>query len=120
MNPGCTPQRVFPTDPPDQITQVAINPWSPCPVTRFPTPKHLETSAMPPQDGLRLNHLHRTKQARPKPGDPYEQRAITAKQSKTRRCPPQSDAQLMAEKQILGLKPAPQLEQVGDERSERA
>ena len=43
------------------------------------------------QDGLRLNHLHRTKKARPKPRHPYEQRAITAKQSETRWCPPQSD-----------------------------
>src|SRR6185437_15815067 len=41
----------------------------------------------------------------PEPGHPYEQRAITATQSKTRRCPPHSDRELMAEKQILGLKP---------------
>jgi hypothetical protein len=43
----------------------------------------------------------------------------TAAQSKTRRCPPQSDVQLMAEKQILGFKPASRLEQIGDEHSER-
>jgi hypothetical protein len=89
------------------------------PITRFPTPKHFETSAMPTQDGLRLNHLHRTKKARPKPRHPYEQRAITANQSETRWCPPQSDGQLMAEKQILSLEPAPRLEQVGDKHSER-
>jgi hypothetical protein len=98
------------THPPDQISQATINPRPPCPITRFPTPKHFETSAMPTQDGLRLNHLHRTKKVRPEPGHPYEQRAITAKQSKTRRCPPHSDRELMAEKQILGLKPAPRLE----------
>jgi hypothetical protein len=39
--------------------------------------------------------------------------------SKTRRCPPQSDGKLMAEKQILGFKPAPRLEQVGYKHSER-
>jgi hypothetical protein len=43
------------------------------------------------QDGLRLNQLRRIKKARPKPGHPYEQRAITATQSETRGCPPQSD-----------------------------
>ena len=75
---------------------------------------------MPTQDSFRLNHLHRTKQARPKPGDPYEQRAITAKQPRTKWCAPQSDAQLMAEKQILGLKSALRLEQVGDHHAERA
>jgi hypothetical protein len=39
-------------------------------------------------------------------------------QSKTRWCPPQSDGELMTEKQILGFKPAPRLEQVDDEHSE--
>jgi hypothetical protein len=88
-------------------------------MTRFPTPKHFEPSAMPTQDGLRLNHLNSIKKARPKPRHPYEKSAITAAQSKTRWCLPQSDGQLMAEKQILSLKPAPRLEQVGDEHSER-
>jgi hypothetical protein len=41
-------------------------------------------------------------------------------QSKTRWWPPQSDVELMTEKQILCFKPAPRLEQVGDEHSERA
>jgi hypothetical protein len=88
-------------------------------MTRFPTPKHLEPSAMPTQDGLRLNHLHRIKKARPKPRHPYEKSALASAQSKTRRCLPQSDGELMTEKQILGFKPAPRLEQVGDEPSER-
>ena len=74
---------------------------------------------MPAQDGLRLNHLYRIKKARPKPRHPYEKSAITAAQSKTRRCLPQSDGQLVAEKQILSLKSAPRLEQVGDEHSKR-
>jgi hypothetical protein len=63
----------------------------------------------PTQDGLRLNHLHRIKKTRPKPRNPAEQRTITAKQSEPRWCPSQSDGQLMAEKQILSLKPAPRL-----------
>ena len=74
---------------------------------------------MPTQDGLRLNHLHRIKKARPNPGHQCEQRAITATQSKTRRGLPHSDGELMAEKKILSLKPAPRLEQVGDEHSKR-
>ena len=52
--------------------------------------------------------------------NPYQQRPVTATQSKARRCSPQSDVELMTEKQVLGLKPAPRLEQVGDEHSERA
>ena len=42
-----------------------------------------------------------------------------AAQSKTRRRTPQGDAELITEKQVLGLKEAPRLEQVGDEHSER-
>ena len=74
---------------------------------------------MPTQNGLGLHHLHRVNKARPKPRHPYKKSAITAAQSKTRWCPPHGDGELMAEKQILSLKPASRLEQVGDEHSER-
>ena len=107
---AAAPKWVFPAHPPDQISQATINPRPPCPLTRFQTPKHFEASAMPTQDGLRLDDLHRTKKARPKPRHPDEQHAITATQSETRWCPPQSYAELMAEKQVLGFKPAARLE----------
>jgi hypothetical protein len=103
----------------DEITQAAIDLWPPYSISGFPTPEHFEASAMPTQNGLRLHHLDRTNKARPKPGHPYEQRAIATAQSKTRWCPPQSDGKLVAEKQILSFKPAPRLEQVGYQHSER-
>ena len=65
MDPGCAPQRVFPAHPLDQIPQATINLWSPCPVSGFPTSEDFEASAMPPQDGLRLNYLGHAQQARP-------------------------------------------------------
>jgi hypothetical protein len=64
---------------------------------------------MPPKDGLRLNHLGHAKQARPVPGHPHQQSAVTTAQPKTRRRAPQGDAELMSEKQVLGLKPASRL-----------
>jgi hypothetical protein len=64
MDPGCTPNRVFSAHPLDQITQAAIDPRPPHAISRFPTPKDFEADAMPSQDGLWLNHLGRTKQAR--------------------------------------------------------
>jgi hypothetical protein len=76
----------------------------------FNAPEHFETSAMPSQDGLRLNHLGRTKKARPEPGHPYEQHAITAAKAKARWRSPQSNGELMTEKQILRFKPGPRLE----------
>ena len=119
MDPGCAPKWVFSAHTSDQISKATIDPWPPCPMTRFPTPKHSEPSAMPTQDGLRLHHLHRIKKARPKPGHPYEKSALASAQSNTPWFAPQSDAQLIAEKQILGFKPSPRLEQIGDEPSER-
>src|SRR5215467_6248658 len=74
---------------------------------------------MPAKNGLRLNDMRRTEQARPAPGHPDQQGAVTAAQSKTRRRTPQGDAELMAEEQVLGFKPARGLEEVNDEHCER-
>ena len=92
---------------------------APCPVARFPAPKRPKTGALPSQNGLRLNHPCCTEQARPEPGHPDQQRAVTAVEPRTRRRSPQGDAELMAQGQVLGFQPAPRLEQVDDEHSER-
>jgi len=73
---------------------------------------------MPAKDRLRLNHLGCTEQTRPEPGHPYQQRPVTAAQSKTRPHLPQGDVELMTEKQVLGFRPAPRLEQIDDEHPE--
>src|SRR5680860_1520101 len=103
MDPGCAPKWV-PVHPPDQISE-------PRSITRFQTPKHFEPTRCQRRTVSGLNHLHLIKKARPKPRHPYEKSAIAATQSKTRRCPPHDDGLLMTEKQILGHKPAPRLEQ---------
>src|ERR1019366_1747486 len=54
----------------DQITQATIDLGTPCPISRLPPPEHFKTSAMPTQDGLRLNHLGHTEKARPELGYP--------------------------------------------------
>ena len=74
---------------------------------------------MPPQDRVRLNDSGQTEQARPQPGHPYQQRAITTPQPKTWRSSPQGDVELMTKKEVLDFKPAPRLEQVGDIRSKQ-
>jgi hypothetical protein len=51
------PTWVFNAHPLDQIPQAAIDLWPPCPISGFPTPERFKASAMPPQDGLRLNQL---------------------------------------------------------------
>ena len=105
MDPGRTPQWVFPAHSLDQITQASVNPRPPCPIARLPAPDHSKSSAVPSQDRLRLNHLRRAKKTRPELGHPYKQDAIAAAKPRTRSCPPKSDAELMTKKQILGFKP---------------
>jgi hypothetical protein len=74
---------------------------------------------VPSQDGFGLYHLDRVNKARPKPDHPNAGSLITAVRSQPGKRPPHRDIQLMSEKQILGLKPAPRLEQVGDEHPKR-
>ena len=109
MDPGCPPLWVLPAHPADEIT---IDLGPPCPLPRFPAPECCEARAVPPKDGLRLNDLRRTEQARPEPGHPDQQGPITAAQPKMRRRTPQGDAELMAKEQVLGYKPASRLKQV--------
>src|SRR5271157_2653959 len=120
MDAGSAPQRVFPAHSSDQIAELAINPRPPCSLSRFPAPVTPEARPMPPQDRRRLNDLGHTEQARPQPGHPHQQRAVATPQRQTCRSPSQSNIELMTEKENLGFKPTPRLEQVGDKRCKQA
>jgi len=76
MDPRCSPLWVFPAHPSDEIAQAPIDLWPPCPIPGFPAPERFEACAVPPKDGLRLNDLRRTEQARPEPGHPDQQRPV--------------------------------------------
>src|SRR5215467_1528882 len=119
MDPGCSPLWVFLAHPSDEITQLATDLWPPYPLPRFPTPERRKTSTMPAKDGLRLNDMRGTEQARPEPGQPHYQCRVTAAQSKARRRTPQGDAELMTKEQVLDFKSARRLEEVDDGHCER-
>ena len=95
VNPGRTPQWVFATHPPDQVTQAPIDFRPPCPVSGLPPPKHPKTRTVPPKNSLRLNQPGHTDQVRPELGHQYEQCAVTTAQPNTRWCSPQRDVELM-------------------------
>src|SRR5262249_8688598 len=117
--PRCSPPRVFLAHPSDQIAQLSIDLWPPCPLPRFPTPERRETNTMPAKDGLRLNGMRRTEQAWPESGQPHHQGPVTAAQSKARRRTLQGDAELMAKEQVLDFKSPRRLEEVYNEHCER-
>src|SRR5262245_31658173 len=119
MDPRCSPLWVFLAHPSNQIAQLAIDLWPPRPLPRSPAPERRKARTMPAKDGLRLNDMRRTEQARPEPGHPDQQGPVTAAQSKARRRTPQGNAELMAQEQVLHLKPVRRLEEVYNEHCER-
>jgi hypothetical protein len=73
---------------------------------------------MPPQDRAGLNHAGQPEQAWPEPRHPDHQDPVTATEPKTVWHLPKRDIELVAKKKVLDFKPAPRLEQVGDEHPE--
>src|SRR6266446_3439716 len=119
MDPGRAPLRVSPADPLDEISQATIDLRAPCPLLGFPAPEKLSS----PRDATEGSSPaerpgpHRSGSARA--GSAIQQRPVTAAWSEARRCLPQSDVELMTEKQVLSFKPASRLEYVGDEHHEQ-
>src|SRR5262249_9573891 len=89
------------------------------PTARLPPPIGPESGSMPPQDRLRLNDAGQTEQVWPEPSHPYQQRPVTPTKPQTVRYAFQGDIELMPEKEVLDLKPAPRPEQVSDKRPEQ-
>ena len=119
MDPRRSPLWIFLAHASDEVAQLSIDLWPPCPLSRLPAPERRKTRTMPAKDGLRLNDAGAVEQARPEPGHPHQQGPVTAAQSKTRRRPPQGNAELVTKEQILHFKPARRLEEVDDEHCER-
>jgi hypothetical protein len=85
MDPGRTSERILFAHPSDEIAQLTIDLWPPCPIAGFPAPKRCEAGAMPSQDSFRLHDPGYVEQTGPNPRHPYQQRPITAVQPQPRR-----------------------------------
>jgi hypothetical protein len=75
---------------------------------------------MPPQDRGRLNNSGQIEQAWPHCGHPNYQGAVTRPKPDTLRSSPQGNVELMTQKEVLDLKPATRLEQIGYKRCKQA
>jgi len=70
---------------------------------------------MPAQDRVRPNHARQAEQVWPEPCDPDHECSISSAQSEAAaESLPHRDIELMAQIQVLDLKPAPRLEPVED------
>ena len=103
MDPGRTPERILVAHPSDEIAQLTIDLWPPCPISGFPAPKRFEAGAVLSQDGFRLHDPGYLEQTGPNPRHPYQQRPITAVQPQPRRRSPQCDVELMMKKRSSRL-----------------
>jgi hypothetical protein len=70
---------------------------------------------MPSQDRVRLYHPNCSSEVRPEPDQPSQNDTIHATQAQSSRRLPQGNIELVAKKQILGLKPSARLKQVTSE-----
>src|ERR1039457_1001126 len=113
MDARSAPQYVFRAHPSNELAHLTNNSRPPWSAARFPAPIGAKPRSMPTQDRVRLDNARQTKQAWPKPSHPYQQCPVAPTELPLR-CTPQGNIELMPKKDILKLKSAPRLEQVGD------
>src|ERR1700730_6499149 len=77
----------------------------PADVAGLPAPVGAETASVPADHGLRLDDDDRVQERRVKSIQPYQQQAIDVPQSHARRGLAPKNYQLLAQEEILGLKP---------------
>jgi hypothetical protein len=74
---------------------------------------------MPAHDCVRPNHARQAEQIWPEPCHPDHECSVSSTQPETPWSLPHRDIELMAQKQVLDLKPPPRLEPVEDKRKEQ-
>src|ERR1039458_6472028 len=113
MDARSAPQCVLRAHPSNELAHLTNNSRPPWSAARFPAPICAKPRSMPTQDRVRLDNAGQTKQAWPKPSHPYQQCPVAPTELPLG-CTPQGNIELMPKKDILKLKSAPRLEQVGD------
>ena len=105
VNARRTPQRVVAADWPDQCSNLGVNPRTATDIARLPVPVGVEPASVPANHGLRLYDDDRVQQPRIQSIQPYHQQAIDVPRSNSRRGVAPQNYQLLAQDEILGLKP---------------
>lgn len=105
MDPWRAPQRVLAAHPPNQRSNLGINPRTAADVAGLPVPVGAEPASMPADHGLRLYDDDRVQQRRVQSIQPHRQQAIDAPQSHACRGSAPQHCQLLAQDEILCLKP---------------
>ena len=97
VDAGCTPTRILPAHPADQITNLARNDGSSRSATLdFPSPEKAEASTMPGKDRLGLNDGQGGAPAAPHARQPDPEQAVDGSQPGTLSCGTLQHADLLA------------------------
>ena len=114
MNAGCTPTRILPAHPADQIANLAGNDRSSRSATlNLPSPEKAEAGTMPGKDRLGLNDGQRRAPAAPHPGQPDPEDAVPGSQREVFSRGALKHADLVAQSQVIQLEASARTEDRG-------
>jgi len=105
MNTRCTPERVVPTDPSDEPSDVGRNGRSANPSPRLPAPEQAKANSVPAQEGLWLEDDRRLEQGREQPIQTHKDQTVGSLQPGPGRRRPLQDDELAPQVKDLGFTP---------------
>ncbi len=104
VDAGCTPTRILPAHPADQIANLARNDGSSrSAAPHLPSPEQAKAGAMPGNDRFGLDDCQRRAPAAPEAGQADPQQAVPGGQFRALSCGPLKHADLVAQSQVLEL-----------------
>src|SRR5215470_11891601 len=105
VNAWRAPKRIFDAHPPDQDAQLRLDPRSPSPWARLPTPIAAKSGSMPTHKRLGPNDCDNLQDCRKTAIQLDKEPAIKVREPNATTRPAPQDNQLMSQRRILGLKP---------------
>ena len=112
---GAPQSAFFDAHPPDQYTQLRVDPRSPSPWARLPTPVAAKAGSVPTHEGFRPDDCENLQDGWKPAIQLDKEPAIMVREPDTTTQPPPQDHQLMSKHRVLGFKPRLGLEWRGQD-----
>src|SRR5215471_13284132 len=114
------PKRIFDAHPPDQGAQLRLDPRSPSPWARLPTPVAAKSGSVPTHERLGPNDCENLQDCWKPAIQLDKEPAIKVREPNATTRPAPQDNQLMSQRRILGFKPQLRLEWRGQDGQSEA